>query len=117
MKINNKEKVEKVDKFLKCFSKISNKKKRDFIKDCPHTMITCFSEICFNILKNKHLKKSKKRTGNVRKQMKWMSNPKNPCNKRRALLLDPKFGNILFDIIAENLVPFLNKLLKNKSDN
>ena len=57
MKINNKEKVKKVEKFLKCFSKISNEEKKGFIKNCPRPIITCLSETCYNLLKNKHLKK------------------------------------------------------------
>lgn len=120
MKINNKEKVEKVEKFLKCFSKISNEEKRDFIKNCPHKMITCLSEACYNLLENKHLKKNMNiatKIKTIRKQMKWMSSSTNPCQKKRALLLQSDFGDILFDIIDEDLVPFLHKLLKNKSDN
>ena len=121
MKINNKEKVEKVEKFLKSFCKISNEEKRDFIKHCPHTMIICFSEICYNLLKNNDLNKNRNitmKTGNIRQQMKWMMNSTTPIRKKRTLLLQSDFGGILFDVIAENLVPFLTKLLKkvNKFD-
>ena len=115
MKINNKAKVEKVEEFLKCFSKISNGEKRDFIKNCPHTMITCLSEVCYNLLKNKHLKKNMNiasKTKNIRKQMKWMCNSTIPCQKKRTLLQKSDFGDILFDIIDKDLVPFLHKLLK-----
>ena len=121
MEINNKEKVKKVAQFLKCFCKISNDEKKDFIMNCPHTMITCFSEICYNLLKNKHLKKQKSiraKTENIKNQMKWMTNSTTPNRKKRALLLQSDFGDILFDVISENLVPFLTKLLKksNKFD-
>ena len=118
MEINNKEKVKKVAQFLKCFCKISNEEKKDFIMNCPHTMITCFSEICYNLLKNKHLKKQKNiraKTENIKKQMKWMMNSTNPNRKKRALLLQSDFGDILFDVISENLLPFLTKLLKKTS--
>ena len=121
MEINNKEKVKKVAQFLKCFCKISNDEKKDFIMNCPQTMITCFSEICYNLLKNKHLKKQKNiraKTENIKNQMKWMMNSTTPNRKKRALLLQSDFGDILFDVISENLVPFLTKLLKksNKFD-
>ena len=121
MKINNKEKVEKVVQFLKSFCKISNEEKKDFIKNCPHSMITCFSEICYNLLKNNDLNRNRNitmKTGNIRQQMKWMMNSTTPIRKKRTLLLQSDFGGILFDVIAEYLLPFLTKLLKksNKFD-
>ena len=121
MKINNKEKVEKVVQFLKSFCKISNEEKKDFIKNCHHSMITCFSEICYNLLKNNDLNRNRNitmKTGNIRKQLKWMMNSTTPSRKKRTLLLQSDFGGILFDVIAEYLLPFLTKLLKksNKFD-
>ena len=110
MEINNKEKVKKVAQFLKCFCKISNEEKKEFIMNCPHTMIICFSEICYNLLKNKHLKKQKRiraKTENIKNQMKWMMNSTTTNRKKRALLLQSDFGGILFDVIAENLtIPY-----------
>ena len=113
-----KEKLKKVEEFLKCFSKISNEEKRDFIKGCNNSLIDCLSEACFNLLKNKHLKKNKNivtKTKRIRRQMNWMSKSTNPCKKKRTLLQESDFGDILFDVIDNDLVPFLHKLLKNKS--
>lgn len=78
-------------------------------------MIDCFSEACYNLLKNKDLKKNKNirtKTKKIKKQMKWMCNSRNPCLKKRTLLQQSDFSDILFDVIEEELVPFLNKLLK-----
>ena len=96
MEINNKEKVKKVAQFLKCFCKISNDEKKDFIMNCPNTMITCFSEICYNLLKNKHLKKQKRiraKTENIKNQMKWMMNSTTPNRKQ-----DQKLYRCDFDV-------------------
>ena len=116
MKINNKEKVVKVTEFLKCFCKIGRSQQNEFLKDCPNTLIAIMSEACFNLLNNKHLKKKQFVTHNTRKikkQMKCLSDTAQPYSKRRALLLNPEFGNILFSVIGNVLVPFLHKLLKN----
>ena len=117
MKINNKERVVKVEEFLKCFCKCGRSQKIEFLKDCPNVIITVMSEACFNLLNNKHLKNKQhvvNKTRKIKRQMKWLSDPAQPYSKKRALLLKPEFGDILFNVIGDVLVPFLHKLLKNE---
>ena len=117
MKINNKEKVVKVREFLKCFCEIGRSQQNEFLKDCSNVIILCISEACFNLLNNKHLKNKQhvvNKTRKIKRQMKWLSDPAQPFSKKRALLLKPEFGDILFSVIGDVLVPFLHKLLKNE---
>ena len=115
MKVNNKNKVKKTENFLRSFSNLRKNEKRKFIQSCHNCMIDCIAEACYNLLKNIHLNNQKKvlsKLQPIKKDIQKLLCEKTSIDKKRAILLAPKTGDIIFDLLSRTVLPFLSELVK-----
>ena len=115
MKVNNKRKVKKTENFLKSFSSLRKNEKRKFIHSCHNCMIDCIAEACYNLLNNIHLRDQKKvisKLQPIKKEIQHLCCDKTSINKKRDILLSPKTGDKVFELLATIVLPFLTNLVK-----
>ena len=113
MKVINKKKVKTTEGFLRKLSELSKEQKKDFIKKCHSTAITCLVEGCFNVLNNIHLKDNVK----VKKGFEAIHEPmKKLCSRTTSMatkkrMLASNTGDLILNFLCSVLHPFLLQCL------
>lgn len=114
MKVKNKGKVRKTENFLRSFSSLRKNEKRKFIENCDSCMIECIAEACYNLVKNVHLKDKKVITKlkPIKKEIQKICCGKTTIDKKRSILLSPKIGDKVFELLTTIVLPFIATLVK-----
>ena len=92
---------------------LSKKDKKEYLKECPKTLINVLCEGCFNLLKHENLK-NKKNVQNkikpIKEQFERLADA-NVSIKIKRKILD-KIGVEVITLINKYIVPLLDKLVE-----